>query len=172
MAKDKQGILSISEKSQFQRRLSWFLKNYRKNNNLTSKELAKKLGYTPPRYSEIEKANNIESRFCNVLEFLSSIYSLEGMSLSEFALFLEGETRIHKESKSGTLPPQELYKWEKNILRIFDRSDTILRDAFIQRSEDDDIVNLCLKLIYYTKHLEKKDFEKFIEGIRVLIDKQ
>lgn len=155
---------------QYQKQFSNFLKTYRYKHNLMAKDLAKKMGYTPQRYCQLESETIPQTRFASSLEFLSSIASLEGLSITEFVIFLEGEQ--DRLNKDGTLKRQ-LYKWEHILLKILDPVSRDLKDALVNEysnqplSKLEKMVKLCLialktketvidKLILLLEELETK----------------
>ena len=127
--------LSKEKKIWYQRKLSYFLKRYRFRNNLQSKEMAEKLGYTPTRYGQLESETNPHPRFIGAINFLNSIFGLEPhMNLTEFVNFLEGQTQ--RVEDDGVTLKRSLHSWEKSLLMALDPMDRSIRDKFISECRE------------------------------------
>ena len=107
------GGVSEPEKKKFQRRLSHYLKDYRYRNDLRAADVAEKMGYAVPKYSELESEVKPHGRYINSLDFLAALASLDDMSVAEFVSYLDPRTKIERKEE------KLLYSWEKNIMVAF-----------------------------------------------------
>ena len=80
----------------YQQKLANYLKNYRVCKGLRSKELGRRLGYSEAKYSSLESDKKPYQKFINVLQYIYSLADLEGMSISEFILMIEGCPKKNK----------------------------------------------------------------------------
>ncbi len=123
------------QKKKFQRRLSRFFKEFKYRNGLLSKDVAEILGYTAPKFYEMESDRKPHGRFINSLDFLASIASLENMGLSEFVNYLEGKEDRFEGEESSVLN-RKLYAWEKTVLEAFDPLSVMVRKEFVELCKD------------------------------------
>ncbi|MBP6219021.1 MAG: helix-turn-helix transcriptional regulator [Oligoflexales bacterium] len=145
---DKKRQSKLQDKKILQKKLSFFLRNHREKNNLSSKEMAYNLGYDPSRYCKIESESLPYDRFINSIGLLKTFANLEGMSLSEFALFLDGESMSYQE--------QSYRKWEHKILNTFRKIKMNTRRDFLNLlgkmdKREKEILESCLNIFIKIK---------------------
>ena len=101
-------------------RLRHYLRSYRKRNNLTIAEMAKKVGYTQDHYRKFE-ASTPENRFSSAVLFINSFAEIDGMDLTTFIHYLF-PTPSHQHG--------ELFPWEKILLTAFHKIAPEIRSEF------------------------------------------
>ena len=112
------------EEKQMQRRLSHYIKEYKDKNGLLSKEVAKEIGYTPQKFSELERDHVPHSRFMNSLGFLRKLAELKYTSISSFIRYIEGKEERTKNTETN-------YTWQKDLLSAFESLPMSTRKQFI-----------------------------------------
>lgn len=152
----KRTSLTDHQKKKFQRRLSHYFADFRYRNNLLSKDVAEILGYTPPKFYEMESEKKPHGRFINCLDFLATLAALESKSVSEFVSYLEGkQDRFENE---GTELNRGLFSWEKLLLEAFDPISIVMRKEFLE---------ICKESVAEGK----EKLESLIELVNTLKDK-
>lgn len=147
------GVLTETQKNQFQRRLSHFFRDHRYRNDLEPKDVAKKLRYdSVARYSTLESENIPYPRFVTSLDFLASIAALEGMCVSDFVSYLEGKQADDQPRLAG----RNLAKWEQVLLDAFAPIAIGVRREF---------ANFCKETV---NSRDKKKLEMIIEIANIL----
>ena len=111
----------------YQLQLRQFLKSYRNKEDCTAEETADRLGVEIATYRNLEgiKPNN---RVISALDYLTKIAALSELSLSQFMDLLHRNTRTKSGSSSMK---RDLYKWEQDLLQVFDFIGISLRNDLI-----------------------------------------
>jgi hypothetical protein len=163
----KKRPLTDHQKKKYQQKLSHFLKGIKYRNGLLSKELAEIMGYTAPKFYEMESDSKPHGRFINSLDFLSSIASLENMSLTDFAGYLEGKQDRFEDEEASELN-RKLYSWEKTVLEAMDPLSMIVRREFVEFCKESTAEGKTkLEVLLEVVNLLK---EKDLEAIKSLRD--
>ncbi len=168
----KKQSLTDQQKKKFQRRLSHFFRDYRYRNGLMSKDVAKILGYTPPKFYDLESESRPHGRFINSLDFLATIAALESKTLSEFVAYLEGK-QDRFEEEEGTDLIRKLYAWEKALLEAFDPLSTVIRKEFVEfckksSTEGKEKLELMIELMNELQSKDDNTIKTLLETVRGL----
>ncbi len=163
---DKKSQSELRDQKFLQRKLSFFLKNHRMKNNLSSKEMAYILGYAPSRYCKMESEEVPYDRFANSVSLLKRFANLEGMSLSEFVHFLDAESMNYQE--------QSYRRWEAKVLSTFRKIKMNIRRDFLSLvgtmdKREKEILESCLELFISLK--KRKTDEETVSAILAIIGK-
>ena len=154
--------LSEEQKQKFQQKISHYLKGYRLRNNLTGEDLAGIMGLSIATFRALE-GSKPAGRMVNSLDFLASLYSLEeGMSLADFAIYLDSSER--GTVSEGSSLHRKLFPWEKHLLGAFDKLGMLLRREFVNDICINEPLEKYVELILKLKKLDDSEF-KVIEDM-------
>jgi transcriptional regulator with XRE-family HTH domain len=123
------GYFTDHKSKLLQRRLSHYLRNYRIQNKIQSKEMAERFNITASKYSILESEKKPHGRFINSIAFIDSMAKLEGISLPDFIKYLEGET-IYNDFSDNNKPPE--LEWEKILISSFMPINMAMKIKFIE----------------------------------------
>jgi transcriptional regulator with XRE-family HTH domain len=111
----------------YQRRLANYLRGYRLRQDISSKDMAAKLGYASSNYSRLESETIPFDRFISSIEFLKMLADIEGLTFSEFACYLEGAKAEGGRSQ----------KWKAKLVDIFENIGSKTMRSFLAVANTD-----------------------------------
>ncbi len=114
-------FLTEDEKEKYGRRLSHYLEDYCYKNEVTHFQAAEKLGISPNKFSQL-KSGGEQGRFITSLDYLKSLAGLDGMSLAEFLIYLDGK---------GNLDTKLRYSWQDKIYKALEPISISYRKKFV-----------------------------------------
>lgn len=147
-----------------QKKLSFFLRKYREKNNISSKEMAYRLGYTPSRYCKIESETIPYERFINSIQILRTFAELEDMTIHDFISYIDGEFPKKRLETIRT--------WEGEIVDTFRKLKMNLRRDFIEAlpittRKEKLLLEKALELFLTIK---KKGKEEYLDALITIIE--
>ena len=162
--------LSEKDKELLQLRLKQFLKTYRKEMDLSAKQLAEIMGWTEIHQRRFESSSP-ENRVITGLDILKGFGSLKGMSVTRFVDFLS------KSEPSEGLSPKQDDSWETKLIRAVENCGVKLRMELLNiMLEDEDgthleqSLSLGIKLHKAFKNKNPHKAEIFVESLYNLFD--
>lgn len=129
-----------------QRRLSYLLRNYRKERLMSGTEFAEKISVDKSTYSRLENPTIPHKRFVRSIQFINDLAKYLQLSPTEFIYYLTTGKALQVTLGNG----RTLYQWEKDILSIFSKLPIRTRRSFIEKAN------------HLGDRKDKKDLEFFI----------
>lgn len=161
--KDKT-FLSDNEKKQLQSRISHLLARYRKENELSQREMAEKTGYSVPRYLDFEKGLELNNMLLKAFDTIGRWANAVDQDPIEFTQYiLEGSSAMAKQGK--------LLKWQQELLRVLRGVPQDLRREWsiaIARQRKKERLEMAIENMTYELGLSKKEIEIINSLLRVL----
>ena len=114
-------FLKEEEKDKYSRRLSHFLEDYCYRNKVTHNQAAEKLGISSNKFSQL-KSGGEQGRYLSSLDYLKSLANLEGMTLTEFIAYLDGDTQQARPN----------YSWQDMIYKALEVVSIVTRRKFAE----------------------------------------
>ena len=124
--------MKAQRKLRIQNQLRQYLKQFRNINGLSAEQACETIGVEIATYRILE-GKKPARRIITILEYLESLATLNGESLTSFVAYLERDPRT--ESGSKTLK-RKMFEWEKSLLERFDLLGIPLRNRFLKYLEE------------------------------------
>src|SRR3989338_8021996 len=115
-------FLTEEEKEKYSRRLSHYLEDYCFKNEITHYQAAEKLGISANKFSQL-KSGGEQGRFLTSLDYLKSLAALDGMTVPEFLIYLDGKS--NQDSKIR-------YSWQDKIYKALEPIGISTRKKFAE----------------------------------------
>lgn len=155
-------MLGAKKKIRYQQKLARYLKDFRYQNKLLSKEVANILGYSAPKYTSMESDLVPYDRFINAIEFLLKFASLRKFSLAEFICYIDGNAKI-------AVHNGKLKKWESKVLIMLDRMSASSRNQLLSILDNDiDDLEEVIDLVHSLSYMKGGDIKKLKRGLNLL----
>jgi hypothetical protein len=103
-------FLTADEKEKYGRRLSHYLEDYCHKNKITHNQAAEKLGIASTKFSQL-KSGSEQGRFLTSLDYIKSLAGLDGMTIPEFLIYLDGKSNQD---------PKMRYSWQDKIYKALE----------------------------------------------------
>ena len=103
-------FLTAEEREKYGRRLSHYLEDYCYKNKLTHNQVAEKLGIASTKFSQL-KSGSEQGRYLSSLDYLKSLAGLDGMTIPEFLIYLDGKS---------SQDPKLKYSWQDKVYKALE----------------------------------------------------